>query len=242
MCLACVTRTLGELHQIETAIVATGGPPVATVAIQGVHHRHCGDPQCRQEGHVHVRVRRRDRSKGEWMTANGSRQVLAEACAAAAVPLEMFDEQYEADERGLSAAALAAVERYSAAAAAASAPSTRGDDEGEEAECSICMEPLDATKSVGGFAKLAAAVTPLLRRGGAVHPGGPAAGALLTLPCGHRFHDACLRRWAARHTTCPYCRAEVTEANVNEMTPALLTTRGSSAVVGARKVNVLHAD
>ncbi len=30
---------------------------------------------------------------------------------------------------------------------------------------------------------------------------------VLELPCGHRFHERCVDRWAETSMTCPYCRA-----------------------------------
>ncbi|CAK8989989.1 unnamed protein product [Durusdinium trenchii] len=30
----------------------------------------------------------------------------------------------------------------------------------------------------------------------------------ISLPCGHAFHDACLRKWLAQQRTCPMCRSE----------------------------------
>ena len=43
---------------------------------------------------------------------------------------------------------------------------------------------------------------------------------LVVLPCDHRFHTACLKRWAARHTTCPCCRKEVTQEALGHLPPA----------------------
>ena len=34
--------------------------------------------------------------------------------------------------------------------------------------------------------------------------------AVSELPCGHAFHLACYKKWAAKHTNCPICRQEVT--------------------------------
>ena len=34
-------------------------------------------------------------------------------------------------------------------------------------------------------------------------------GALLLLPCGHGFHEECVRSWLHSNTTCPNCRADV---------------------------------
>merc|ERR1712072_166514 len=98
---------------------------------------------------------------------------------------------YEADERGLSAEALDAIERASQYAAAA--------EPGEE--CSICMERLDAADIIGGFARMSLCD--------------------LTLPCGHRFHGPCFKKWALRHTTCPCCRAGVTDEGVAAMAQSL---------------------
>ena len=53
-------------------------------------------------------------------------------------------------------------------------------------ECAICMDSL----ATGGPAK--------------------------EIPCGHRFHVACLQTWAAEHTTCPCCRTEVTKQACDE--------------------------
>lgn len=33
------------------------------------------------------------------------------------------------------------------------------------------------------------------------------------LPCGHLFHEACLRTWVQRSSTCPTCRAVIPAAN-----------------------------
>jgi len=35
-----------------------------------------------------------------------------------------------------------------------------------------------------------------------------AARSQLCLPCGHCFHEKCIRSWIASHTTCPVCRDE----------------------------------
>ena len=72
-------------------------------------------------------------------------------------------------------------------------------------ECAICMEPLDAMAAVGGFAKM--------RRIG--------------LPCKHKFHAACLKKWAAKHTTCPYCREEVTADALKGMGISLAQSTGA---------------
>ncbi|CAH2062425.1 unnamed protein product, partial [Iphiclides podalirius] len=33
---------------------------------------------------------------------------------------------------------------------------------------------------------------------------------LVTLPCGHRFHDKCVRRWVQDRQNCPNCRRPTT--------------------------------
>merc|ERR1719504_616261 len=86
---------------------------------------------------------------------------------------------FEADQTGLPERLFAALEQHAARHGVAAT-----------GECAICMEALDASATVGGFARAAR----------------------VELPCGHRFHAACLKRWAAKHTTCPCCRTEVTEA------------------------------
>jgi len=55
MCLRCLSRALKYLSAVEAAVPKTGG--AAAVAVQVVHHAHCGDPLCANEGHVHVRAR-----------------------------------------------------------------------------------------------------------------------------------------------------------------------------------------
>jgi hypothetical protein len=41
-------------------------------------------------------------------------------------------------------------------------------------------------------------------------PGKKATGSTKT-SCGHAFHPGCLATWYAKHSECPYCRAEATE-------------------------------
>lgn len=56
---------------------------------------------------------------------------------------------------------------------------------GGEAECAVCLEPLAAGAD------------------------GADAPVVLRTPCGHTFHQACMRRWTRRHPrqpTCPTCR------------------------------------
>ena len=37
-------------------------------------------------------------------------------------------------------------------------------------------------------------------------------GALLLLPCGHGFHEECVRSWLHSNTTCPNCRTDLSSA------------------------------
>jgi len=124
-----------------------------------------------------VRVRRADHSNVEWIRANGTLDQFR-GCVGRAfrgLPVEVFDELFEADERGLAPETLAVVE--SIASTIAPGPA--------DGECAVCMEPLDALGSVGGFAKLRVA----------------------QLPCAHRFHLPCYSKWAARRRRRPSARA-----------------------------------
>ena len=107
-----------------------------------------------------------------------------------AASVERFDEMHEADEVGLSAALVVALERASGDTKARAASRDGGD-------CSVCMEPLDASRTLGGFVRM---TTPTIR-----------------LPCGHEYHGPCVKNWLARRTTCPCCREEVTEESIREM-------------------------
>lgn len=178
MCLRCLGRALKYVKSVEWAVTSTGGAAIA--ALQVVHHKHCPDPNCENEGHCHIRVRRVDGTSGaEWVRANGTLDQCRESIGRCfkGVPIDVFDEIFEADERGLSRECLDLVE----AAAAARHGAVAG-------ECAICMEDLDGMQVVGGFAKLRVSV----------------------LPCGHAYHLSCYKQWAQKHTTCPVCRSEVT--------------------------------
>ena len=68
--------------------------------------------------------------------------------------------------------------------------------------CRICLERLDAC---GGYDTTTSLVS--------------------VLPCGHAFHDACLRKWAK--SKCPSCRGTYGEADVR---PAVRSVTGARAV------------
>ena len=68
--------------------------------------------------------------------------------------------------------------------------------------CRICLERLDAC---GGYDTTTSLVS--------------------VLPCGHAFHDACLRKWAKYK--CPSCRGNYGEADVR---PAVRSVTGARAV------------
>ena len=68
--------------------------------------------------------------------------------------------------------------------------------------CRICLERLDAC---GGYDTTTSLVS--------------------VLPCGHAFHDACLRKWAKYK--CPSCRGNYGEADVR---PAVRSVTGTRAV------------
>ena len=58
---------------------------------------------------------------------------------------------------------------------------------------------------------------------------------LLTLPCGHTFHEACINEWASRERTCPICRADIPSRDE----PAAISNTGvvdGSHVVRAMQV------
>ena len=55
--------------------------------------------------------------------------------------------------------------------------------------------------------------------------GGPAS----EIPCGHKFHIACLETWASEHTSCPCCRAEVTEKACEEKLYSVALEESESA-------------
>ena len=177
MCINCLKRALNDIMTTEHVIAQTGGSKV--VALQAVAHPCCSNPRCRKEGHCHLRVRRADLSVGEWVQENGSIEALRRLAASRALALEEFEQMFEADQTGLPERLFAALEQHAARHGVAAT-----------GECAICMEALDASATVGGFARASR----------------------VELPCGHRFHAACLKRWAAKHTTCPCCRTEVTEA------------------------------
>lgn len=183
MCLRCLSRALKCVAAVEAAVSKTGGAMATTVQV--VHHPHCRDPACVNEGHVHVRIRRIDNSTSDWVRANGTMGQFHEASrkVLGGLPAEVFDDLHEADERGLAPETLAVVNAVAAAGCARSL---------SEGECSICMEPLDCLGTVGGFVKLKVAA----------------------LPCAHSFHLACYTKWAIKHTTCPCCRAEVSQESV----------------------------
>ena len=111
------------------------------------------------EGHCHLRSRRADSTSGEWTTSGGTASQLVMACErlGVAASVERFDEMHEADEFGLSPALVAALERASGDAKARAASR---DDGGSSSDCSVCMEPLDASRTLGGFARMA---TPTIR-------------------------------------------------------------------------------
>ena len=85
-------------------------------------------------------------------------------------------------------------QRGGASAAAAWSPTSGGRDVGggaadgegvEGSTCMICLLPVAA---------------------------GDEDGALLLLPCGHGFHEECVRSWLHSNTTCPNCRTDLSSA------------------------------
>ncbi|KAH8074958.1 N,N-dimethylaniline monooxygenase [Aureococcus anophagefferens] len=116
MCLRCLGRALKYVKSVEWAVTSTGGAAIA--ALQVVHHKHCPDPNCENEGHCHIRVRRVDGTSGaEWVRANGTLDQCRESIGRCfkGVPIDVFDEIFEADERGLSRECLDLVEAAAAA-------------------------------------------------------------------------------------------------------------------------------
>ena len=75
--------------------------------------------------------------------------------------------------------------------------------------CRICLERLDAC---GGYDTTTSLVS--------------------VLPCGHAFHDACLRKWAK--SKCPSCRGNYGEADVRSAV--------RNSVTGARAVEATKLD
>ena len=182
------------VKQVETVMAKTGGAEL--VAIQVVHHKHCRDPDCENEGHCHMRVKRADNSVGtEWLRANGTIEQFKKVVNKTfrGVPVEIFEELFEADEKGLSAETFGLVDAVARRA-------RKSVDLAALGECSICMESLDGSQIVGGFAKMA----------------------VCDLPCHHSFHVSCYKQWANKHTTCPCCRSEITHDNVLELAQRVL--------------------
>jgi hypothetical protein len=57
---------------------------------------------------------------------------------------------------------------------------------------------------------------------------------VVTLPCSHRYHAACVTPWLRRATSCPTCRADVTRSAVGlPEAPAASPPAASAAIVEA---------
>jgi len=148
MCLKCLERAMKHIKKTEGATAGAGGAPVAT--LQAVHHAHCQDPDCQNEGHCHLRARRTDGEASEWVLANGTKEQCAKTAAKVFrhVGLEFFEELYEADERGLCADALALLGACAVTEASG--------------ECHICFEEMDCAdiNKPGGFRTMQVARLP----------------------------------------------------------------------------------
>lgn len=60
------------------------------------------------------------------------------------------------------------------------------------------------------------------------------------LPCQHRYHEYCLRRWLRSHSTCPNCRRQLSVNENSATVTVTVTNRRSSRVDDGSNQN--HTD
>jgi len=177
MCLSCIKKLVKEVLDLNSAILATGGPRV--VQLHVVQH----------SGHIHTRLVHADAQRSEWDACGGSvEQLHAVLHPKYAIDIEEYQSMEEADDWGLTTEVIRGLSRLQVAAKYESL----ADD-----TCSICREELDAHS-----------------------------GSTFSLPCGHVFHESCVKPWFMRHHTCPNCRADITLEAID----AAVTTQAHSTV------------
>ena len=187
MCLSCVSNL------IQNA-------PPSTTTIEFVHHRHCGSPNCRQEGHVHVRFcQNNDSIKSSWQQCNGEGHYVR-ACVESRFGLACcrcieYESMWEADFTSVKENVLIKLQtpeiqdsiKLSVAKNKSATTVT---------ECPICFTSFDSIDELSGN--------------------------VLHLPCGHAYCKHCFIIWGKKHDSCPTCRTVVTMEsletleNVNE--------------------------
>mmetsp|Transcript_4267 Transcript_4267/g.9220 ORF Transcript_4267/g.9220 Transcript_4267/m.9220 type:complete len:1367 (+) Transcript_4267:113-4213(+) len=95
--------------------------------------------------------------------------------------LSMIVDRYEEEQRRLVAEAFPSFQavygRNNGRPSAGNASQTQGLTRYEQSECCICLENLNECRSNNAV-----------------------------LPCGHEFHDACIRNWLSNKSRCPICR------------------------------------
>jgi len=85
--------------------------------------------------------------------------------------------------------------------------------------CAVCLDSEDDSDLDDG-------ASPEERGGGA-----GAGEVLLSLPCGHHYHDICVARWFHQDTHCPMCRAQVADLSERSVTLQVIL-KASKSLIG----------